>query len=151
MAAGRIKIEINQRYRLQDAVQAHRDLGTYARGSTIRYWLLGIARHRCLDALKAWRRWRRRFVTSTPLPERADAAPGADARLEAQRDAVALERALATLPPKTRLVVVLRYQEGMSYEEMAEVLSVPEKTVKSRLFTARQQLKEILATKGITR
>lgn len=50
-----------------------------------------------------------------------------------------------------QMVIVLRHFHDFSYDEMAEVLSVPEKTVKSRLFTARQQLKEILATKGITR
>lgn len=59
--------------------------------------------------------------------------------------------AIEMLTMDYQLVIVLRHFHDFSYEEMAEVLSVPEKTVKSRLFTARQQLKEILATKGITR
>ena len=43
-----------------------------------------------------------------------------------------------------RSVVVLRHFEELSYEEMSEVLQIPEKTVKSRLFSARQQLKTML-------
>ena len=48
------------------------------------------------------------------------------------------------LTPDYRVVVALRHYQGFSYEEIGEILGVPEKTVKSRLFTARQQLREIL-------
>lgn len=60
-----------------------------------------------------------------------------------------LQSALKMLKPDYRIVVALRHYQGFSYREIAEVLNVPEKTVKSRLFTARQQLKEILQSKGI--
>ena len=53
------------------------------------------------------------------------------------------------LKPDYRIVVALRHYQSFSYKEISEVLGVPEKTVKSRLFTARQQLKEILQSKGI--
>ncbi len=59
--------------------------------------------------------------------------------------------AIERLTMDYQMVIVLRHFHDFSYEEMAEVLSVPEKTVKSRLFTARQQLKDILSEKGITR
>jgi RNA polymerase sigma-70 factor (ECF subfamily) len=53
-------------------------------------------------------------------------------------------RALLELKPGDRAVVVLRHLEALSYEEIADALGVPVKTVKSRLFTARQRLREVL-------
>ena len=53
-------------------------------------------------------------------------------------------RALLELKPDDRAVVVLRHLETLSYEEIAVALGVPVKTVKSRLFTARQRLREVL-------
>jgi RNA polymerase sigma-70 factor (ECF subfamily) len=52
--------------------------------------------------------------------------------------------AIKQLKMDYRLVLVLKHYHDFSYQEMSEILEVPEKTVKSRLFTARQQLKEIL-------
>jgi RNA polymerase sigma-70 factor (ECF subfamily) len=48
-----------------------------------------------------------------------------------------------------RVVVVLRHYSEFSYREIGEVLDIPEKTVKSRLFTARQQMRDILAARGV--
>lgn len=62
-----------------------------------------------------------------------------------------LQSALMDLTEEHRVVVVLRHYQGMSYREMSEVAGIPEKTVKSRLFSARRQLKDILERKGITR
>jgi len=61
-----------------------------------------------------------------------------------------IEKAIAMLKLDYRMVIVLKHYHDFSYVEMAEVLEIPEKTVKSRLFSARQQLKEILTTMGVT-
>jgi len=57
--------------------------------------------------------------------------------------------AIGRLKMDYRLVVVLKHFHDFSYREMSEILQIPEKTVKSRLFTARQQLKLILEKEGI--
>ncbi len=62
--------------------------------------------------------------------------------------AVALWRAVDRLPPNQREVVFLRYQQGLSYAEIAAALDVNEGTVKSRLYYAHQNLKEQLETPG---
>jgi len=62
-----------------------------------------------------------------------------------------LQSALMDLSEEHRVVIVLRHYQGMSYREMGEVVGIQEKTVKSRLFSARQQLKHILERRGITR
>lgn len=64
---------------------------------------------------------------------------------QAARDrAAALWAAIDTLPEKLRLVVVLSGIEGHDHKEVAALLRIPEGTVKSRMFLARQQLKEAL-------
>ena len=66
-----------------------------------------------------------------------------DSTLEAERrDQIQL--ALLRLTPEYRTVVVLRHFAGQSYGEIAEALAIPEKTVKSRLYSARQRLGEML-------
>ncbi len=58
-----------------------------------------------------------------------------------------LERALRRISIEHRAVLVLRHFQDLSYSEIANVLNIPEKTVKSRLFSARQELKDILSPK----
>lgn len=60
-----------------------------------------------------------------------------------------LEGAIASLSPEYRAVIVLRHFEDLSYDEIAKTLRIPEKTVKSRLFSARRQLREALAERKV--
>ena len=55
-----------------------------------------------------------------------------------------VRQAVAELPEKLRAVVVLYELQGESYEDIAEILGCPLGTVKSRLFNARSQLKDML-------
>ncbi len=75
----------------------------------------------------------------------APAAPDADAALEAERR---VDRALRGLKPDDRAIVVLKHFVALSYDEIAELLEVPVKTVKSRLFTARERLRLVLLAQG---
>ncbi len=54
------------------------------------------------------------------------------------------------LPDRLRNVIILREVEDLSYEEIAEVLNIPLGTVRSRLFNARQIIKERLIKQGLT-
>lgn len=60
-----------------------------------------------------------------------------------------LEDAILNLSVEYRVVIVLRHFHDLSYEEMGTILDLPEKTVKSRLFTARQMLKDTLTKAGL--
>ena len=60
-----------------------------------------------------------------------------------------IQQAMMELAPGYRQVIVLRHFHNLSYQEIGEVLAVPEKTVKSRLYTARQQLGELLRRRGV--
>lgn len=95
-------------------------------------WIYRMTVNESLNALK-----RRRNVVSLDgsidLP-----AAGDDSNSDAE-DRVG--RALLDLKPDDRAVVILRHFVSFSYEEIADVLEVPVKTVKSRLFTARERLR----------
>src|SRR5206468_9272900 len=80
----------------------------------------------------------------------SDAARPDRAYEESEMSALVRE-SLMDLGPDLRAVVVLRHFLGCSYSDIGTVVGVPEKTVKSRLFTARQRLKEILQGKGVLR
>ncbi|HEY2253447.1 MAG TPA: RNA polymerase sigma factor [Planctomycetaceae bacterium] len=105
---------------------------------TFRTWLLAIARNQC------------RTVRQRPLPARLDALPDlADARLPDAKASEAewfecLDAALAALPDEQRLAFVLVEMQGLSYQEAADVCEVAVGTVKSRLFRAKEWLKEAL-------
>ena len=78
----------------------------------------------------------------TRLPAADEPEP--DAGLQTEETAAVVQKALLTLDEESRAVVILRDIEGLSYHEIAEALSLPEGTVKSRLSRARSALKEKL-------
>jgi len=129
-------------------VHAYRDLERFSGRSTLRTWLYGIARHRCLDAFKAKRRRRRRFVITEELPQLADPQPRVDQRLECCGGAAALELAVQKLKPKARIAVLLRYHDGLTYEEMAEVCGERAPTLQARVARALPVLRRSLEAPG---
>jgi RNA polymerase sigma-70 factor (ECF subfamily) len=78
------------------------------------------------------------------LYETADEGKGPYEEVESARVSAGVQAALMTINTDYRTVVILKHFLGCSYVEISEVLEIPEKTVKSRLYTARQQLKDAL-------
>jgi RNA polymerase sigma-70 factor (ECF subfamily) len=76
--------------------------------------------------------------------EAAFEGKGPEQELESARVAANVQAALQTIKSDYRSVVVLKHFLGCSYTEISQVLDIPEKKVKSRLYTARQQLKDAL-------
>lgn len=91
-----------------------------------------------------------RRVTATSL-DWEPRARGADPEDEVagRETGCEIRRALQLLSPDLRTVIVLRHLQDLSYVEIAEVTGVQIKTVKSRLFSARRELREILAKRGL--
>jgi RNA polymerase sigma-70 factor (ECF subfamily) len=81
--------------------------------------------------------------------EEIDDQRGADDELASDQVGARVQDALMTLKPEYREVIVLKHFLDLSYEDVGQALGLPEKTVKSRLFTARQLLKDALQTSGI--
>ncbi len=106
-------------------------------------WLYRIAMNEALNHLKVQQRFQE--IPEETVDEKADGS----AQVQNDESTVAIQQALMTLKPEYRSVIVLSHFEDLSYEEIAEVLHIPVRTVKSRLFSARQLLRRILVQKGV--
>ncbi|MGH9634705.1 MAG: RNA polymerase sigma factor [Candidatus Angelobacter sp.] len=103
------------------------------------YWLRRVTANRCIDHGR--KRQRRREMALEEAPEPVTAAEHADPMLLER-----LQQSLAVLPEKQRMVVIMRFQEGLGPAEIAEVLEMPVNTVKSTLHRSLADLR-----KGLTR
>lgn len=128
-------------------LQAFRHLPAFSGRSSFHVWLHAIARHRCLDALKTSRR-RARHVTSADervleqVCEDPHGTPEEVLLREAVREAVRVE--LRRLPSKTRQLLLLRYAEQLSYEEIAERCAVRPATLRVHVSRALVRLRHAL-------
>ena len=127
-------------------VEAYRDLASFSRRSSLRTWLLGIARHRCLDALKRARRWQRRFTLVEELPPVEDGRPDTQADLEREAVQTSLRAALLRLDPDVRSAVLLRFHEGLSFEEMSVLTGERATTLQARVARALPKLRKWMAS-----
>jgi RNA polymerase sigma-70 factor, ECF subfamily len=109
-------------------------------------WLYRIAYQCCVRQLERRKRERARHsvMQGEQVPEGMNKEKQAeDSRELRDRQAIVREQ-LEQLPPQYRMVLILRHLQDLTYEEMAEVLSMPVDTIKTHLFRARNLLKERL-------
>jgi RNA polymerase sigma-70 factor (ECF subfamily) len=106
-------------------------------------WIYRIAINESINQLN--RRGRQE-----PLAESlVSATSGPDENLDVGRKSRQVQAVLMTLQEDHRSVIVLRHYSECSYRQIGEILQIPEKTVKSRLFTARQVMKQKLQENGV--
>lgn len=105
-------------------------------------WLYRIAVNEALDVL-------RRNSREEPLDDDIDIpdVPGGDpeSTLARAQESEHLRRCVLRLPTNDRIVLTLRHFSDLSYDEIAQVLELDEKTVKSRIFEARKRLRALVA------
>jgi RNA polymerase sigma-70 factor (ECF subfamily) len=135
----------------QDAfVRAFQSLPSFDRSKSFGAWIARITANLCIDH---YRRKRLALVSldATVDSERGerqrefpDKNPIADEILSFDESKQRMDAILESLPPRYRMVVLLRYKEDLAYEEIAETLGIPLGTVKARLHRAHQLLKRKL-------
>lgn len=135
-------------------IKAYHALENFRGDSRFSVWLYRLTTNVCLDFLRA--KSRKTHGSLTYLSEEDGEkeleiyddrfSPETIAEKKELREAV--NRGLMRLPENYRAILLLREIEGMSYEEIAEVLSLEEGTVKSRIFRARKKLCGILMEDG---
>lgn len=132
-------------------LEALRDIDRFHGRSTFLAWLMGIAGHRCQDALRSQRRHLQR-VESNDEAMVCFADPGIppSEHVDRVRIVAALEDCLRGLSDDVRMTVLLRFQHGQSYEEMSELLGVKPNTLHVRVARALPALKQCLEGKGWT-
>jgi RNA polymerase sigma factor (sigma-70 family) len=132
-------------------IRVHRSLGKYDPVYPFTSWIYRVASNLCIDTIR-----RRKLATisldapvsvgegETMQREVRDPTQDPHADLEAGDRARILADALNRLPEAQRLVLLLRHQRDLSYEEIALSLDVPLGTVKARIHRAREALRRIL-------
>jgi RNA polymerase sigma-70 factor, ECF subfamily len=109
-------------------------------------WLYRIAYNCSLKQLELRKRDRALQVAleENKTLENANDEQRESAELDAHERQILIQEHLSHLPPKYRIVLILRHLQDLTYEEMAEILTMPIGTIKTHLFRARNLLKERL-------
>lgn len=130
-------------------VKAFRNLAAFDTTRRLSSWLFRIAHNTAIDAM---RRSRPRTASTDAIPIASGpgepAAPPGPDPVERQELGRALEAALAELRSDQRAAIVLRYENGLSFDEIGAVLGVPEATARSHVHRARKDLARLLTASG---
>ncbi len=126
-------------------IKGYRNLKHFKPESSLYTWLYRIGVNTCLD-------YKRKSLPE-PLKDESlaealsSAEPSPEQHYQSKETGRAIRAAMDRLPVDSRAVIVLREIEGLSYEEMAEVLNTSVGTIKSRLSRAREELRRLLRGK----
>ena len=122
--------------------------GRFEGGSSVTTWMLSIAHNKAVSALRK----RREETLEEGVAEAiADGGDSPETSLAKVGKAGVLRACLDRLPDEQRMVMDLVYYHEQSVKEVAEVLAIPEATVKTRMFYARKKLSDMLKAAGVER
>lgn len=127
---------------------AFQDLGDLADFHAVQGWLRGIARHRCMDRLRA----RRRDFQVTTNDDLCSLIDGQLALAPSESDArvgKALDECLDCLDTRSREVLILRFHDGLSFEEISKLTSDSPGALRVRVARALPTLRRCLESKGV--
>ena len=117
----------------------------FAHQSRVSTWIFGIARHKALDAVRRNGRPDHRTVDIDDLPDLPSPQETPIEGIQREQLGTVMRQALAALSPEHQEVLRLVFYEELPYEDIALLLTIPENTVKTRVFYAKQQLKRHIA------
>ena len=149
LAMRMLKIRSDAEDLLQEVfVQVWRQAENYSeeRGSP-EAWIMNIARSRAIDKIRSIRRMEKSFAL-TDDPARAESSSTVESSAAQSEVRITMNSALANLPESQRKVLELAYFDGLTQTEIAERLAEPLGTVKTRMRSGIQRLREILGTRG---
>jgi RNA polymerase sigma-70 factor (ECF subfamily) len=130
-------------------VQVWRQAQNYSaeRGSP-EAWIVNIARSRAIDKIRSIRRMEKSFVL-TDDPARAESSDNVESSAAESETRMAMNSALANLPETQRKVLELAYFDGLTQTEIANRLAEPLGTVKTRMRSGIQRLRDMLRTQAV--
>jgi RNA polymerase sigma factor (sigma-70 family) len=138
----------------QVLLQLYTSLPNLRIGEPLKAWLFKVARNRCVDELRRKRAIRFSELEPindeeepSPLLAMPDASPLPEELAERRDLQQSLQKAIQTLPPKFRAVVVLRYAAQLSFAEIGQTLEMPEATAKTYFQRAKPLLRAALTAK----
>lgn len=127
-------------------LSAWKGLPNFRGDSQFSTWLYQLTSHAAIDLMRR----EKRQIAAEDIADVSAADPGPSPQQQAEQSETrqVVRDAVLQLTPEYRQIVVLRYLEELSYEEIGAALQLPAGTVKSRLNRAKSQLKDILSKSG---
>lgn len=113
----------------------------FANQSRVSTWIFGIARHKALDAIRRSGRSDHATVIMDDLPDLPSQQETPIESIQREQLGTVMRQALSALSADHQEVLRLVFYEELPYEDIALLLNIPENTVKTRVFYAKQQLK----------
>ena len=150
-----IRDEEDARDLAQEAfIRAFKNLKQFDLERKFSSWLFRIANNLCID------HYRRRRLATVPMVRRVDgedeeswdlpdSGPGPAEIFSDRERSRRLLASIESLPPVYRMVILLRHQQGLAYDEIAKTMELPLGTVKARIHRAHRLLKEKLTRQGL--
>jgi len=141
-------VEIAEELTNDVLVEVWKKAGEFRGLSKVSTWIFGIAHHKAMNELRS------RKPAALEIEAAANEAdPGATPEESAAQGNLKqkIKRALQGLSAEHREVMELTFTNGLSYQEIADIMQCPVNTVKTRMFYAKKQLQEILEKMGVTR
>lgn len=127
-------------------IEVWKSAGKFEQRSSVSTWIIGITRHRCLNAIRG------KKIATVELdsaPELEDDRDSTEITRDRETVNKVIRRQLTKLSPEHRDVLELTFFQGRSYREIAEIAGCPENTVKTRMFHAKKQLEPLLKAVGL--
>lgn len=143
-----VYLRLNDPQRSADIVhdvflQVWREAGSFRGLSKVSTWVFSMANRKVIDVYRR----DKRLVFGDEMPERIDESPDGEACVLASERSEAVRHCLQTLSPNHRAVISLTFGEDLNYAEVAEIVGIPEGTVKSRVFHAKQLMLRCLSAR----
>lgn len=126
-------------------IKVYKQLGQYNGNGSFSGWIYRVAINHCLDEL------RKKHYSMKQVEMNEEMAPTSVhpevilLKKEKQRQ---LERLIATLPKDERIIILLRYVNELSYEEMSEILDIPVSTIRNKLHRAKKKMRTTIEQRG---
>ncbi|MBU5312614.1 sigma-70 family RNA polymerase sigma factor [Tissierella carlieri] len=139
-------------------IKVFSNLDSFDESKSFEGWLYTIALNSYRDKYRKAKRWLNRIVDFTDSDEKNRILDNANSILglpeeeyHKEEERKRVQEAISKLKDKHKLPLILYYYRSLSYKEIAEILGVPEGTIKSRINTAKTKLKDILEEDGYGR
>lgn len=129
-------------------VKIFHSLDKFNTEANFQYWIIRVTKNYCIDYYRKKRKERETVVDN--IEQLANVRPARTTpllQLEEKEKLRAIRRSIDNLPPILRSCIILRNLYGYSYQNIAEILQIPEGTVKSRINRGRQELSKHLGIK----
>ncbi len=124
-------------------VRAYKNLKSFEERSSFYVWLTRIAVNLCINFSK--REKFRSFLSIFDLPEKPTAISSPIEKIEEEELKLAIDRAIKSLPKRQRISFILKFYQGLTHQEIAEIMEISEGAAKANYFQAIQKLQNLLA------